>query len=279
MLKRGYYKVMSDISVTISLSSSLSTTITPYTDLMSLKSQGINIINDDPDDCIISRKIYQTIFPFFDEKNCRGETLNTYNSTFGKDNGRLMEILDKENVTGKCKENILIKAESFKHTYLSIGNFTVSERGRNSINCSRGMGVLHDSWPLTLLCIQDYLSGYSKLEKNPLRESFDANENTINFFKRYSSVKNGFELFCNDYYFNPQLYGNNKEATYVQEDKNGNYVVNLDLFDGLGFDGLGHWKSLPDSLIEIEQYIERATIKIFERGKVLIKEYSKKLNN
>lgn len=74
---------MNDISVTISINNSLNTTITPYTDIYetitNLKNQGVNIISDDPDNCIISRIIYQNIFPFYNENNCRGDTLNTGN--------------------------------------------------------------------------------------------------------------------------------------------------------------------------------------------------------
>ena len=275
---------MNDISITISINNSLNTTITPYTDIYetitNLKNQGVNIISDDPDNCIISRIIYQSIFPFYNENNCRGDTLNTYNSTFGKDNNyRLMNILNKENISVKYRENLMEKIENFKHIYHSIGNFTILERWHKQgevfcINSARGIGSLHDSWPLTLLCIQDYLSGYSKIKNNPLQKSFDNNEATIKFFKRYLNIKNGFELFCNEYYFSPQLYENKIELTYLHENKNGNYDVNLDLFDGLCF-----LKPLPNNIMEIEQYIEKASIKIIERGKVMIKEYLKRKSN
>ena len=274
---------MNDISVTISINNNLSTIITPYTDLyetiMTLKNQGINIISDDPDNCIISRIIYQSIFPFYNENNCRGDTLNTYNSTFGKDNNyRLMNIINKENITIKYKNNLMEKIENFKRVYHSIGNFTILERWHKQgevlcINSARGIGSLRDSWPLTLICIQDYLSGYSRLKSNPLINSFNNNEATINFFKQYLNVKNGFELFCRDHYFNPELYENKIEASYLHVNKNGNYDVNLDLFDGLCF-----LKPLPDRIIEIEQYMEKATIKIIERGKILLNEYIK-INN
>jgi len=93
---------MNDISVTISINSSLNTTITPCTDIyeiiMNLKNQGVNIISDDPDNCIISRIIYQSIFPFYNENDCRGDTLNTYNSTFGKDK------ISNENISFEYKK-------------------------------------------------------------------------------------------------------------------------------------------------------------------------------
>ena len=277
---------MNDISVTIPINSSLSTTITPKTDLyetiIDLKKERINIISYDPDNCIISRNIYEKIFSeFYDENNCRGDTLNTYNSTFGKfSNFRLKKYINKDNISIENKKLLIEKVEKFKHTYLSIGNFTILERWQKRgetpcINCSRGnfWGTIRDSWPLTLLCIQDYLSNYKILEKviekNPLFDTFEKNEATKLFFSRYINKPNGFELFCDDQYFSPQLY-DNKEATYV-EDNNGNYVVKLDLFDGLSFS-----KPLPLNLKEMEQYIDNATIKIIERGKVLLKKYSEK---
>jgi len=66
----------------------------------------------------------------------------------------------------------------------------------------------------------------------------------------------------------PQFYENRNEFAYVKENKNGKYEVNLDLYDGLSFS-----KPLPKNINEINQYIERATIKIIERGKILLSKY------
>jgi len=279
---------MNDIKVEITINGN-SILITPETDIyekiIGLKKQDKNIdrnnYNNDPDNCIISKIIYKNIFEFYDENNCRGDTLNTYNSTFGKiSNYRLKKYIKKENISIENERLLMEKIEKFKHTYLSIGNFTILERWQKKgetpcINCSRGSfwGPIRDNWPLTLLYIQDFLSDYKKLEKeierNPLRDSFEKNEATKLYFSRYKNKENGFELFCNDQYFNPKLY-DNKDSTYVEEDKNGNYVVKLDLFDGLNIS-----KPLPLNLKEMEQYIDKATLKIIERGKVLLNEYKK----
>ena len=261
---------MNDLSVSILLKNDLSMTVTPYTNMAKaveeLIKKGIKNAGDpkDPDDCIICKEIYKRVFPFYNEEKCRGETLNTYNSTFGRN---FNYISKKEKPTTE----LLKKIDNFYQIFLTIGNFTILERGRNSINCRRGscFGSIRDSWPLTLLCIQDYLSGFSKLTKNPLENSFKNNKATISFFERYLKDKNGFELFCNEQYFKPQLY-NNKFGSYIDE----NYNVKLDLFDKLSFS-----KPLPENLKEIEQYIECSTDKIIERGKIIINEYLIKNNN
>jgi len=274
---------MIDIKVTIPIDDKTIVDITPKTDLyeliISLKNKGVKIISEDPDNCIISRKIYEKIFYFYDENIFRGDTLNTYNWTFGKSNNyRLLNILEKENISNNSKVALIEKVNCFKHIYHSIGNFTVLERWHKNgeafcINGSRGTGSLRDSWPLTLLCIQDYISSYSKLEKNPLKYSFENNKDTIQYFSRYRLSENGFELFCDDHYFSPNLYDNKIEYGYVCKSNNGNYEVNLDLFDGLCFE-----KPLPENIQEIEQYIERTTKKIVERGKIILSEYGKSAN-
>jgi hypothetical protein len=267
----------SDISITISVNDN-NVIVTPTTDIyeviIGLRSKGINIISDDPDNSIISRKIYECIFKFYNENNCRGDTLNSYNSTFGrKNNNRLFKIINNEKKTNIDKDRLLNNVAKFKHIYHSIGNFTPFEcwhkrKEPPCINSLRGIGALHDNWPLTLVCIQDYLSGYTKLEKNPLQSSFENNITTKNFFKSYLNVENGFELFCDDHYFSPHFYENRNEFSYLNEDKNGKCDVNLDLYDGLSFS-----KPLPQNLNEINQYIERATVKIIERGKILLSKY------
>jgi hypothetical protein len=255
--------------------------ITPTTDIFELnlqlyKEKGKKVGNiEDPDDSNISKKIYETIFPFYDDDFCRGETLNTYNSTFGTDNDyKLLETIKKEPISEDCKNTILSKAKNFKHIYCSIGNFTVLDRGKpNSINCSRGINSLHDSWPLTLLCIQDYLNGFSNI-KNPLKETFETSETTIKYFNHYKNINNGFEKFCDDQYLSPKCYGNEPQFSYVDELPNGKYKVKLDLFDGLDFS-----KPLAETIIEMEQYIDRATNKIIKRGEIILNEYLKALQN
>jgi hypothetical protein len=253
--------------------------ITPMTDIFELNIQlynnGLKVgdIND-PDNSNIVKKIYTTIFPFYDENYCRGETLNTYNSTFGKDNNfRLLKIFAKENISDHDKNRLLTKAMEFKHIYSSIGNFTVLDLGRpKSINTERGSfyNTLKDSWPLTLLCIQDFLNGFSDF-KNPLKSVFKTSETTIAYFNHYKNIKNGFETFCDDQYLSPKYYNNESQFAYVEEIQNGEYKVKLDLFDGLSFS-----KPLAETTIEVEQYIERAKNKIIKRGEILLNEYIKR---
>jgi hypothetical protein len=136
---------------------------------MYLKKTGIDILDDDPDNSIISRKIYQCIYKFFNENTCRGDTMNTCNSTFGTNNYGILDILNKQNISEENKIKIMNKIDEFRHIFFYIGNFTVLECShKNSINTARGnyRGKLRDSWPLTLLCIQDYLSNYSLIEEN-----------------------------------------------------------------------------------------------------------------
>jgi hypothetical protein len=237
-----------------------------------LKKIGININGDDPDDSEISKKIYEVVFPFYNENSCRGETLNTYSSTFGSKqnkNWRLKNIIEKENITNGHKSELYEKIENFWHTIHTIGNFTVLERGHpHSVNCARGTGVLHDSWPLTLLCIQDYINGYTMSDNNPLKNIFDTNESTILFFKRYKIIENGFELFCDDHYLSPKYYDTDPQFAYVDELKNGKYKVRLDLFDGLSFS-----KPLATTTREMEQFIDNATQKIIKRGNIILNKY------
>jgi hypothetical protein len=239
-----------------------------------LKNDGVNIISGDPDNSIISRKIYQKVFPLYDGNNCRGDTMNTYNSTFGKENNyRLIQMIEKENITNKRKGDIIKKVVSFSHIYHSIGNFAVLERWHKKnefpcINSARGMGSLRDSWPLTLLCIKDYLSGYKILCKNGLKDSFDNNGATIMFFKNYKEIENGFNKFCDDEYLSPRFYKNKPELAYVSENNYGHYEVRLDLFEGLNFN-----KPLPETISEIEQFIQNTTSKIVARGDIILNKY------
>jgi hypothetical protein len=255
--------------------------ITPMTDIfelnIQLKNNGIKVGDvADPDNSTIVKKIYATIFQFYDEDYCRGETLNTYNSTFGKDNNyRLLNMFAKENVSDYNKNRLLTKAMEFKHIYCSIGNFTVLDLGRpKSINTERGSfyNSLKDSWPLTLLCIQDFLNGYSDF-KNPLRNVFETSKTTIAYFNHYKGIENGFEQFCDDQYLSPKYHNNEPWFAYVDELSNGKYKVKLDLFDGLCFS-----KPLAETVIEAEQYIDRTQDKIIKRGEILLKEYIKRIN-
>jgi hypothetical protein len=254
--------------------------ICPMTDinelLPQLRNKGIDIITDDPDDCIVSRRIYHTLYHFYGENSCRGDTMNTYNNTFWSKNKRLLRIMEEEHLSESDKMKILEKADQFRHISQAIGNFAVLECWHEQgevpcINSQRGIGILRDSWPLTLVCIQDYLSGYLTLEENPLRQSFDYNKATIAFFKQYTEGDNGFERFCDDQYLSPKFYGDEPELAYVSMFSNGKYLVKLDLFERLSFA-----KPLPKTVTEIEQYIEKVTAKIIARGSVLLKEY---LNN
>jgi len=272
-------------NILITLENDIKVNITPKTDLyeliITLKNKGVKIISEDPDDSIISRIIYEKVLTFYNNEYCRGDTLNTYNSTFGKDNNwRLLDILEKENISVNYRKVLLQKIEKFKHLYHSIGNFTALERWhkRGEVPCINGArgsfyGKIRDSWPLTLLCIQDNISDYSKLENNPLKYNFENNLDTKCFFKKYKNVVNGFEIFCDDHYFTPNLYGNNLEYIYVYKNYYGEYEINFDLFDGLSIN-----KPLPTNVNEIEQYVERASIKIIERGKIILKEYTKSAN-
>ena len=60
-----------DISVPIVFDKVHEIVITPFTDineqLIYLKNLGIGILDDDPDNSIISRKIYQCIYKFYNE--------------------------------------------------------------------------------------------------------------------------------------------------------------------------------------------------------------------
>ena len=242
--------------------------------LKKLLDKGINIpIKDieDPDNSIISRKIYEKIFSNYNNEVCSGDTLNTFNYTFGSDNWKLNNILHKKSISAKDKNRIIKAANTFKSNYLTIGNFTIFNIGHiynntQGMNCERAI-KLKDSWPLTLLCIQDYLERYSRLKKNPLHNTFEKNESTINYFKKYK-IRDGFVKYCDDHYFSPKYYKNNIEYSYLDE----NFDVKLDLFDGLNFN-----KPLAESIYEMEQYIERATNKIFARGEIIISQYNAKI--
>ena len=269
---------MNNMKAIISIDENQSVEVTPETDISSLLRNFKNINKDFPyptehaDDSIVSRKIYKKIFSFYNEITCRGDTLNTYNSTF-KNRNRLTRFLEKEK--NSQKKVLLEKIDNFSQLYLAIGNFTVFERGgKFGINMKRGSitGKLKDSWPLTLLCIQDFLSKYKLLDNNYLKPSFEENAATITFFNRYKNHTDGFKLFCDEHYFSPKFYGNNPKFSYIVEKENGDYEILLDLFDGLSFK-----KPLPENLLEMEQYIDNTSLKIIERGKILIAEYNKTL--
>ena len=199
--------------------------------------------------------------------------MNTCNSKFRSNNSRILDIINEQNISEENRIKIMNKIDKFRHIILYIGNFTVLECSHKySINIARGnyKGKLRDSWPLTLLCIQDYLSNYSLIEENPIKYSLETKE-AQTFFRYYSELENGFEKFCDDHYLSQRYYNNSSDLAYVKEISNGKYEVNLDLFDDLSLT-----KPLPMNIVEIEQYIDRVTKKIIARGIIMLQKY---LNN
>ena len=126
-------------------------------------------------------------------KNYRGDTLNTYNTLFGRNNQY------KKYITNSSLENTILE---FKKKYVTLGNFmlmpNITKQGKKSINCYRGVG---SGW-------YDYFDIFLN-ELNKCLNKFDGNDAVLSmlieendfYFKKINNIK----IFCEVNYLDSYL--------------------------------------------------------------------------
>ncbi|MDL2212168.1 hypothetical protein LJB88_04760 [Erysipelotrichaceae bacterium OttesenSCG-928-M19] len=183
-----------------------------------------NLTESDPDNTVIANAIYTVVWDeiipdlSFDNlgsgKKYRGETLNSYNTLFGKPkeiyyegkpvglsfmNYTSFESIKIEN------EKLSMRVCEFYERYHNIGNMmplpnkSIITNGANTLNSYKGVGVWHDYCDIFLVDLHKVLIKDSNSDEGideKLKQLVNVNNN---FFNNYHG-KDGFEKFINDFY-------------------------------------------------------------------------------
>ena len=126
-------------------------------------------------------------------KNYRGDTLNTYNTLFGRNNQY------EKYITNSSLKALILQ---FKKKYVTLGNFmlmpNITKQSQKSINCYRGFNSgWYDYFDLFL---NELDKCFNKLEGNNTFLSALVKENSF-YFKRINNIK----IFCEINYLDSYL--------------------------------------------------------------------------
>lgn len=244
-------------------------------------------------------------------KNClriQGDTLNSANTTLNKLYEKYEEEIDKDklecekekykrgrkrpsiklilekklnetdfSITNKIIENKDL--ENFVSNYHTIGNFMPIPFG---CNCPRGTGVVKDYWDLTLLHIYNYYIKGDRKELKPIllnekelfiETNFEIVKNYQEWLDSFGKKQNGWNNFVQKNYLGD---ASDDKKNFVSKEKEGaNYGKPRELWSG-------HFSNetsvLPESEEQCNEYFKNANEWILQRGKLMFKELSNKIN-